>query len=334
MDLSALDGRLHELGFSGVVDLRRSGEQVFEGAYGLASPRWNIPNTPAMRFDVASICKLFTSTAALQLVDSGDLDLDASIHDYVDLEGTTISASVTLRHLLTHTSGIADIAEEDEGENYADVFAEHAPHMINNASDFLPIFSSKPPTFLPGERHRYCNAGYIVAGLAIESASGKEFQEYVEQEVLARAGMTRSGYFDKRYVVSDLAEGYDLDDQGRLEQNIYAYPPRGQADGGAFCTTADLHAFLAAMRAGVLLPPDLTALFFAPQVDIEVDGDYRQGFGLEFGNGKYWKEGESEGASGILMHYIDSGVDLAVLANSAAGAWPVIDHITQLVAKP
>jgi CubicO group peptidase (beta-lactamase class C family) len=233
--------------------------------------------------------------------------------------------------LLTHTSGIADIAEEDDGENYAEVFAVHAPHMINTTADFLPVFGTKAPNFAPGERHRYCNAGFIVAGLAVESASGLTFQDHVEREVFARAGMSRSGYFDKRYVVPDLAEGYDLDDQGRLEQNIYAYPPRGQADGGAFCTAGDLITFLTAMRDGVLLSPHLTSLYFTPQVDIDAEDGYRQGFGLEFRGGKLWKEGCSEGASGILMHYLEQGVDLAVLSNSADGAWPVIEEITRLV---
>ena len=67
------DGRA----FSGVVDVRRDGEVLFQSAFGLASPRWGVPNTLDMRFDVASISKLFTSVAVLQLVDAGRLDLDA-----------------------------------------------------------------------------------------------------------------------------------------------------------------------------------------------------------------------------------------------------------------
>ncbi|MGL5808452.1 MAG: serine hydrolase domain-containing protein, partial [Nocardioides sp.] len=233
-DASALDDFLAESDFSGVVDVRLDGEIILQSAHGLATPRWGIANTLGMRFDLASISKLFTAVAVLQLVDTGELDLDVSIHDYADLDGTTISDEVTLRQLLTHTSGIADIAEEDDGENYAEVFAEYPCHTVVTTRDFLPVFAHKPPNFAPGERHRYCNAGYLLAGLAVESAAGTGFQEYVEREVFERAGMARSAYFDKRYAVPDLAEGYDRDERGRLEQNIYAYPPRGQADGGAF----------------------------------------------------------------------------------------------------
>jgi CubicO group peptidase (beta-lactamase class C family) len=83
-----------------------------------------VPNTPDTRFDTASITKLFTSVAAMQLVGAAKLELDASIHDYVDLGETGISEVVTLRHLLTHTSGIADDADEEDGEDYSMLFVD------------------------------------------------------------------------------------------------------------------------------------------------------------------------------------------------------------------
>jgi CubicO group peptidase (beta-lactamase class C family) len=315
--------------FCGVVDVRREGEVLHQSASGLASPRWGVPNTLDMRFDVASISKLFTSVAVLQLVAAGRLDLDASIHDYVDLTSTAIAPDVTLRHLLTHTSGIADIAEEEDGENYAGVFRVVPCHTVVALRDFLPLFANKPPNFAPGSDVRYCNAGYIVAGMALEHASGQVFQEYVEAEVLGRAGMTRSGYFDKRYAHPDLAEGFDPTDDGRLEQNIYAYPPRGAADGGAFCTAGDLHAFFAALRGRELLPADLTDTFLTPQV-ASADGlPAGQGFGLVFNELGYYKEGESEGASGIFSHLSIWNADVVILSNTMDGAWPVLGEFAR-----
>jgi CubicO group peptidase (beta-lactamase class C family) len=316
--------RLACQGFSGVVDVRRQGEVLFQGAYGLASPRWGVANTMNTRFDVASISKLFTSVAVLQLAGRGLLDLDSSIHEYADLAGTSITEQVTLRQLLTHTSGIADIAEEDEGQQYAEVFRSVPCHTVSATADFLPLFAYKEPKFSPGARRRYCNAGYVLAGLAVEHASGRSFREYVEAEILAAAGMSRSGYFDKRYAIPDLAEGFDPADGGLLEQNVYAYPPAGAPDGGAFCTAGDLHQFLGALRGGVLLPPGLTELFLTPQVAIEpAEGEQpsEQGFGLEFTQDCWWKEGRSEGASGCLTHYVAGGVDVVVLSNSMDGAW-------------
>lgn len=326
MDVDGLDHFITRHEFSGVVDLRRDGEVLLQGAYGLASPRWGVPNTLDTRFDVASISKLFTSVAVLQLVGRGLLDLDASIHEYADLAGTTIPEGVTLRHLLTHTSGVADIAEEPDGEEYADVFRGVPCHTVTETAHFLPLFAHKEPHFAPGARQRYCNAGYVLAGLAVERASGRTFRAYVEAEVLAAAGMTRSGYFDKRYAIPDLAEGFDAVDGGLLEQNIYAYPPAGAPDGGAFCTAGDLHRFLAALRDGELLPPHLTDLFLTPQVPVDPEEGERaseQGFGLEFAADSWWKDGCSEGASGCLTHYVGRGLDVAVLANSMKGAWRV-----------
>jgi CubicO group peptidase (beta-lactamase class C family) len=105
MDTDGLDTAIRGSGFTGVVVVRHAGAIVFSKAYGYATPRWQIPNTVDTRFDTASITKLFTSVAVLQQVGAGRLDLDALIHAYVDLSATTISAAVTLRQLLTHTSG-------------------------------------------------------------------------------------------------------------------------------------------------------------------------------------------------------------------------------------
>lgn len=88
-----------------------------ESAHGLASRRWKVPVTARTRFDVASVIKLFTAVAVLQQVDAGPLHLDESIHAYVDLTEAAISPAVTLRHLLSHTAGIADDADEEAGES-------------------------------------------------------------------------------------------------------------------------------------------------------------------------------------------------------------------------
>jgi CubicO group peptidase (beta-lactamase class C family) len=324
------DGRT----FSGVVDVRCDGEVLYRSAFGEASPRWGVANTLDTRFDVASISKLFTSVAVLQLVAAGRLDLDASIHEYADLAGTSIAPAVTLRHLLTHTSGIADIGDDDEDESYAAVFRRVPCHTVTTLGDFLTLFAGKPPLFTPGSESSYCNAGYIVAGLAVERASGRDFREYVETEVLGRAAMTRSGYFDKRYAIGDLAEGFDPTDDGRLEQNIYAYPPQGAADGGAFCTAGDLHAFLAALRGAQLLPADLTHAFLTCQIANADGTPGGQGFGLVFNDLGFYKDGESEGASGIVSHLSMWNADIVILSNRMDGTWPVLGEFIRRAREP
>jgi len=332
MDTTGLDAFLDEHDYSGVVLVKRGNTTVYEAATGLATQRWGIPNTIDTRFDVASITKLFTSVAVLQLVGKGELDLEASIQQYVDLEGTTISPDITLLHLLTHTSGIADDADEEAGENYSDLFIDKPNYSIMETKDFLPQFAHKEPLAAPGVQCRYCNVGYILAGLALERVTGVPYRQYVFDEVMTKAGMFDSGFYDRRDAAPRVAEGWDLID-GVWVENIYSYPPIGSPDGGAHVTAPDLLRFIQAVRGGELLTPEFTAEFFLPQVEHDEETWY--GFGLEFDMNEdgtvrsYYKEGINSGASGIVRHYIDEGLDIAVLSNSEEGAWPVIRELDE-----
>lgn len=318
---------LDSIAFSGVVQLHRGGKTIFLAAVGLATPRWRIPNTPQTRFDTASITKLFTSVACLQLVGASKLDLDASIHTYVDLEDTTISPLVTLRQLLTHSSGIADDADEEAAEDYAELFADRPCYAFTGTADFLPQFAYKPARAEPGTECRYCNVGYVLVGMAIERASGLDYRSYVTREVFGRAAMTRAGFFDRRDAEPEVAEGWDPKPDGGWMSNIFSYPPIGSPDGGAHATTADLLRFLQALRSGALLTRDLTDLFFRPQVRHR--NGFWFGFGLEFDGPDYGKDGINAGASARLCHYAAAGVDAAILSNTKDGAWPIVAELSR-----
>lgn len=308
--------------FHGVVVVDSPDEgRLLEVARGLASRRWDVPMTTAMRFDLASITKLFTSAAAFVLMDRGALALDDSIHDHVDLSGTTIGREVTLRHLLTHTSGIADDADEEAGERYEDLFVDSPTYAITETRHFLKNFAHKPPLAAPGAQCRYCNVGYVLVGLAIESATGRAYRDVVRDEVFAPLGMRDSDFFDRRDAAPRVVEGGELVD-GRWQQNLFSYPPIGSPDGGAHATADDLLRFLRGMRARALLTPESTATWFTPQV--RHDEHVRFGFGLEFRDGSLYKEGVNVGTSGILLSYPDAGVDAVVLSASESGAWPVV----------
>jgi CubicO group peptidase (beta-lactamase class C family) len=325
-------------GFAGAIRISAGQDVIFSGAYGPASRRWPVPVTEETRFDVASVTKLFTSVAVLQEVAAGVLDLDVPITAYVDLTGTTISDRVTLRHLLTHTSGIADDADEEAGESYEDLWRDRANYTVTQTADFLPQFAFKPPLFEPGAGCRYCNCGFVLAGLALERATGMSYRDAVRAQVFARAGMDRSGFFDMRDDEPDVAEGWEQNDDGSWRRNIYSYPPIGSPDGGAHCTAADLVRFMQAVRAGSLLPDWLTRDFLTPQVlhHGTAEHEVHFGFGMEFivVDGvvrSMYKEGVNTGASAFVAYYPHRRLDLAIVSATEGGAWVPLREINKLM---
>ena len=253
-----------DAGFSGAVMVNHGDELLFAASYGYANRAWRVPCTLDTRFDTASVTKLFTAVAALQLVERGAFGLDTSVVEYLELKGTTISNAVTPYHLLTHTSGIADDADEEAGERYEDLWVSQPNYSVTQAADHLPHFATKPANFPPGEGCRYCNVGYVLLGLMIERATGSPYRDHVCTSVFGPAGMQRAGFFRMDVVEPDVAEGIEpiRDSEGGIvgwRRNIYSFPPIGTPDSGAYVTVADLVAFhrawWVASFSGVSSPP-------------------------------------------------------------------------------
>ena len=347
-DLPAVDRILYDAAsrhdFSGTVQLARGGRVLHEGAYGVASRRWNVPVSLGTRFDVASITKLFTSVAVLQQVDAGTLALDSPIGRFVALEGTRVDPKITIGQLLTHTSGIGDDADEEAGESYEDLWVDKPTYSVTKTADFLPQFVHKEPNFGPGNGCRYCNCGYILAGLALEAVTGTSYRDYVREHVFGAAGMQDSGFFSMRDAAPNVAEGWDpvRDEAGTVvswRQNIFSYPPIGSPDGGAHATAADLVRFLDAVRDGKLLSAESTAAFLSPQVkhsDLDA-GELHYGYGLEFRldpTGEVrslYKDGINAGVSAFLGYYPEADLTLALVSNSEDGAWAPLKKISGLL---
>jgi CubicO group peptidase (beta-lactamase class C family) len=330
--------------FSGVVLVTQVDVQLYAGAYGYASRPWKIPNTLDTRFDTASITKLFTSVATLQLIDQGAFGLDTGVIDFLGLEGTAISREVTVFHLLTHSSGIGDDCEEEDGEVYEDLWKARANYSVTETADFLPQFVHKPANFPPGQGCRYCNCAWILLGLMIEQVTGMTYRDYVRQNVFVRAGMARSDFFHMDRVHEDVAEGADPieDADGRIvgwKKNIYSFPPVGSPDAGAHVTAGDLDRFLRALKAGKLLSPELMEAFFTPQVrDREIDDWVRwYSYGLWFyvdQSGKVvccQKEGINAGVSGMIRHFPEQDINVVILSNMESGAWKPVWKIHEMI---
>lgn len=307
--LARLDARLRELAetrdYSGVARITGPAGVLFEGCYGLAVRADGVAVTPATRFGLASFTKMFTAVALLDQVRAGRAGVDSRVVDLLPPERrpSTLSPEVTLHHLLTHTSGIADYAEEDgeEAVDYADLWVDRAVQRFRRPADFLPLFGDLPPYRAPGGPWRYSNAGYVLLGLVIEELAGAPYADVVTERVFGPAGMADSGFFPLDEVRPHLAVGHlrPTEPGGPWRTNIYSVPVVGGADGGAQCTAADLDRFLRRLDDGTLLGRDLTDAMLTPRVPVDPGLD--MGYGVLLYADK-WGHGGGDPGFEMLAH--------------------------------
>lgn len=333
--------------FSGAGLVKRGDEVLFSGAYGYAHRGWRILNAVSTRFDTASITKLFTAAAVLQLVERGLLSLHDRVLDILELDGTSISPQVSVYHLLTHSSGIGDDADEEAGESYEAIFRDRPNYLVRETVDFLPQFVHKQANFAPGEGCRYNNCAFVLAGLVVEKLTGQKYRDYVRENVFERAGMSSTEFAAMDAVVENVAEGYAAvtGEDGKLigwRKNIYSFPPIGSPDSGAYTTVGDLDLFMRALTGNKLLPKQLTDDMLTPKVMYRqtARATYMMGYAFEFalepGSGRIMymqKDGENPGVDGVLRYYPDSGTVVAILANQDCNVWDIANDVHEALKK-
>ena len=289
-----------ERDLSGCCLVTRGGDTLFEASWGFADHAAQVPNSRATRFGLASLTKMFTAVVVATLVRDGRLSFETPVVDVLPahLRPRTLAAAVSVHHLLCHTSGIADYAEEDEDspgyvEDYSALWTERPSYRIERPADFLSLFADLPAYRPPGQSFQYSNAGYILLGLVIEQVAGTSYPEAVQARVFEPAGMTASGFFRLDEAVPNVASGY-LSLTSPRRTNIYSIPVVGGSDGGAMSTTGDLNRFLHAYADGTLLG-DLTDVMLRPHADAP-DG-FSEGYGVHLYPDGRWGHGGGDPAS-------------------------------------
>src|SRR4030095_10641297 len=166
----------------------------FTNAYGLADKKQNIPNRIDTTFNLGSCNKMFTALAIAQLAEKGKLSFDDVVAKHLpDYANKDIAAKVTLHHLLTHTSGLGF---------YPFTHGSKTPEGI------LKFFVDKPLAFEPGARMQYSNAGFVVLGLIIERVSGKNYYDYIRENIYQPAGMSGTDSYSLDEQIANRAIGY------------------------------------------------------------------------------------------------------------------------------
>jgi D-alanyl-D-alanine carboxypeptidase len=291
--------------FAGAVLVAHHGKVLLEDAWGRADRKAGVANTPATRFRIGSMNKMFTAVATLQLVEAHKLALDDPIGEHLSgYPNKEVAARVTVRHLLTHTGGTGDI--------FGPEFDQHR-RQLREHRDYLKLYGSRGLTQEPGSRFEYSNYGYLLLGALIEHVSGMSYYDYVDQHVFRPAGMRSTGSLPEAVDVPDRAVGYlRLSPTSAWEPNTYTLPWRGTAAGGGYSTVGDLLRFAQALGSGRLISEAMLAEATRPHQQQYGYGFDVQGQGLlrSYGHG-----GGAPGMNGELRVFPELGYVVVSLSN-------------------
>jgi D-alanyl-D-alanine carboxypeptidase len=230
---SLLD-RYHTPGAS--IEVIRGGMTVYAGAFGLRDIARRLPADVNTVYEIGSITKQFTAAAILQLQDAGKLNIDATLATY--LASAPHANEVTLRQLLTHTSGMPEYFDS----------CDNAGQTISFDA-LTAMVANKPLDFAPGSRWSYSNTGYILLGRVIEVVSGESYNHYIRAHLVAKAGMTRTYTIADQSNISDASVGY----APKLGEMAIAPPlsdSYGWSAGNLVSTAADVQKWNAALTSG------------------------------------------------------------------------------------
>lgn len=324
-----IDQLAEEIDFSGALLATKQGQPFFEMVSGFANRSEMVPIRIDTRFGIASGCKIFTATLICKLVEEGKLTFETTLKSVLKEEFPHFDPTITVHHLLTHTSGIPDYFDEETMEDFAELWKERPMYRMENLSDFLPMFQHLPMKFSPGEKFHYNNAGYIVLGLLIEAITGFTFREQATKQLFQKSGMNDSGYFFMDRLPANTALGYISENQ----INSYALPIVGGSDGGAYTTAVEMDKFWTALFSNKLLSPEMTSRLLTPHVEAG-DDFYGYGVWIRKQNGKVKKfhvMGYDPGVSFHSGYYPDTALTITCLSNKSRGAYPMMAKLEELV---
>ncbi len=245
----------------------RDGRVIYRKAFGLRDLERRLAARMDTDYEIGSITKQFTAAAILQLQDAGKLKIDEKVSAY--LPDVPHANEVTLRQLLTHTSGIPDYfgLRSDEEFTKPTGFAE-----------LMKLIADKPLDFAPGSRASYSNTGYMILGRIIEVTSHESYHQYRLEHLLKPAGMTQSYIVQDEPALATMARGY-RHVNGKLEPGLTIHESYSWSAGDIVSTVEDVEKWNEALTSGRVVPKTDYALMMRPQITTGGE-DTGYGFGL------------------------------------------------------
>jgi CubicO group peptidase (beta-lactamase class C family) len=303
--------------FMGTILVAKDGAVIFEKSRGLANVEWQVPNTPSTRFRIGSVTKQFTAVAILLLEERGLLAIDDPVSKYLP-DAPDAWGTVTLYHLLTHTSGIPSLTSfPDFG-----TWKLSAPSVAESVAHFR----ERPLEFAPGQEFAYSNSGYLLLGHLIERVSGQTYEAFVKDNLLDPLGLVETGYDSNATIVPQRASGYQHKSSG-LVNAPYINMLVPHAAGALYSTTGDLLRWTQGLFSGKLLSPASLERMTTPH-----KGGYAFGlFVRTIGGRKIIEHGGSiDGFSAYLSYSPEEKLTVAVLANINGPADTLGRQLTQV----
>lgn len=317
--------------FSGTILVAKDDKIIENRAYGQANIEYGIKNEINTKFNIASITKMITAVATLQLYENGKVELDVPIGKYLtQYPNKLVRDSVTIHQLLTHTSGLNNfyVSSSDKIKN----------SEYKQVSDFVPLFINDSLLSNPGTKYGYSGTGFVILGLIIEKISDKNYYDYVKDSIFKTAKMPNTVELEVDSIVSNKASGYTsmFGKNKILKKNDY-YLTKASPAGFHYSTTEDLFNFLKSLRNYKLLNKETTELMFEPKIKgynthlgygIDVDQRYNQTI---LGHSGGWYGIHTE-----LMYFVNDDYTIVILSNiddgGKTGASKVADYFKELLA--
>jgi CubicO group peptidase (beta-lactamase class C family) len=299
-------GRQRIPGFS--VAVVRDGRLVFARGYGFANLEHRVRATDSTIYQSGSVGKQFTAALVQQLADSGALSLDDPIRRWLP-EGPSRWDSVTVRHLLTHTSGIPDYTD-----SVVDLRREYTE------DELVRVAAALPPSFAPGRRWSYSNTGYVLLGAIVRRVTGRFYGDLLHERIFLPLGMRTARIISEADIVPHRSDGYRMVGDSVKHQEWVSPSLNTTADGALYLTVRDLAVWAAALDRGRGLSTADRALAWTP-VRLSDGGSYPYGFAWMLdpvrGQPSVYHTGSWQGFRASIARFPGARLTVIVLANLA-----------------
>lgn len=282
------------------------GDAVVRRSWGLADLEAGTAASPASNYRLASVSKQFTAAAILLLVQDGKLGLDDRAQHWLPTLPSAASA-VTLRHLLTHASGLVD---------YEELMGEDWQGQILDAGVLRLLEREDRVLFEPGSAYRYSNSGYALLSLVVERASGMAYPDFLRERIFAPLGMeTTLAFVQDGPAIAHRAFGYSEID-GRWQCTDQSTTSAVLGDGGIYSSIDDLAKWDAALYDDRLLDDASRALAFTSHVKVTGEPyEAGYGFGWRITGDTLWHSGETIGFRNVIVRWPQQRLTVVVLSN-------------------